>query len=219
MLSQMSRKKAIWGNQESKQPVCMCNITIAVHTLTSFYLNLLSSGICTQLLCSLGHRQSKSHRQTDYIDFSILILVNKSSCNTGNFLGKSTKKNTSQNFLTPKKSQNYWFQTPQNLKFGLAIDAGIYFKRDLWGTAVIRSLTYFLVVFSVLFLLFPEPSYSGPDEVHFFRGPALDVSKHFIYLFIYWFSKHNINYKRQGCCLRGAWLLEAPTICSWVTKI
>ena len=70
----------------------MCNLTIAVHTVTSFYLNLLSSGICTQLLCSLRHRQSKSHRQTDYIDFSILILVNKSSCNTGNFLRKSTKK-------------------------------------------------------------------------------------------------------------------------------
>ena len=185
MLSQMSRKKAIWGNQESKQPVCMCNITIAVHTVTSFYLNLLSSGICTQLLCSLRHRQSKSHKQTDYIDFSILILVNKSSCNTGNFLGKRTKKNTSQNFLTPKKSQNYWFQTPKNLKFELALDAGTYVKRDLWGTAIIRSLTYFFVEFSVLFLLFPEPSYSGPDEVHFFRGPALDVSKHFIYLFIY----------------------------------
>ena len=28
---------------------------------------------------------------------------------------------------------------------------------------------------SVLFLLFPEPSYSGPDEVKFFRGPALEV--------------------------------------------
>ena len=91
----MSRKKAIWGNQESKRPVCMCNITIAVHTITSFYLNLPSFGIHTQLLCSLRHRQSKSHRQTDYIDFSILILVNKSSCNTGNFLGKSTKKNAS----------------------------------------------------------------------------------------------------------------------------
>ena len=184
MLSQMSRKKAISGNQESKQPVCMCNITIAVHTVTSFYLNLLSSGICTQLLCSLQHRQSKSHRQTDYIDISILILVNKSSCNTGNFLGKCTKKNASQNFLTPPKSQNYWFQTPKTLKFGLALDAGIYVKRDLWGAAIIRSLTYDFLVFSVLFLLFPEPSYSGPDEVHFFRGPALDVSKHFVYLFI-----------------------------------
>ena len=85
----------------------MCNITIAVHTITSFYLNLLSSGIRTQLLCSLGHRQSKSLRQTDYIEFSIWVLGNKSSCNTGNFLGKSTKKNTSQNFLTPQKSQNY----------------------------------------------------------------------------------------------------------------
>ena len=61
----------------------------------------------------------------------------------------------------------------------------MYFKRDLPGAAFIRSLTYYFLVFSVLFLLFPEPSYSGPDEVHFFRGPALDVSKHFIYLFIY----------------------------------
>ena len=154
MLSQMSRKKAIWGNQESKQPVCMCNITIAVHTVTSFYLNLLSSGICTQLLCSLRHRQSKSHRQMDYIDFSILILVNKSSCNTGNFLGKSTKKNASQNFLTPQKSQNYWFQTPKNLKFGLALDAGIYVKRDLWGTAIVRSLTYFFLNFQFFFCYF-----------------------------------------------------------------
>lgn len=189
------------------------------HSCSCFYLNLPSFGIRTQLLCSLRHRQSKSHRQTDYIDFSIWVLGNKSSCNTGNVLGKSTKKNTSQNFLTPKKSQNYWFQTPKNLKFGLALNEGIYFKRDLWGTAVIRSLTYFCCCFSVLFLLFPEPSYSGPDEVHFFRGPALDVSKHFIYLFIYWFSKHNINYTRQGCCLKGAWLPEAPAICSWVTKI
>lgn len=154
MLSQMSRKKAIWGNQESKQPVCMCNITIAVHTVTSFYLNLLSSGICTQLLCSLRHRQSKSHRQMDYIDFSILILVNKSSCNTGNFLGKSTKKNASQNFLTPQKSQNYWFQTPKNLKFGLALDAGIYVKRDLWGTAIVRSLMYFFLNFQFFFCYF-----------------------------------------------------------------
>ena len=163
----------------------MCNLTIAVHTVTSFYLNLLSFGIRTQPLCSLRHRQSKSYRQTDYIDFSIWVLGNKSSCNTGNFLGKRTKKNTSQNFLTPKKSQNYWFQTPKNLKFGLALDTGMYFKRDLRGAAFIRSLTYYFLVFSVLFLLFPEPSYSGPDEVHFFRGPALDVSKHFIYLFIY----------------------------------
>ena len=132
----------------------MCNITIAVHIVTSFYLNLLPSGIRTQLLCSLRHRQSKSHRQTDYIDFSILILVNKSSCNTGNFLGKSTKKNASQNFLTPPKSQNYWFQTPKNLKFRLALDAGIYVKRDLWGTAIIRSLTYFFCwIFSSFFVI------------------------------------------------------------------
>ncbi|KAL9964972.1 hypothetical protein ACROYT_G028690 [Oculina patagonica] len=26
----------------------------------------------------------------------------------------------------------------------------------------------------ILFLLFPEPSYSGPDEIHFFGGPALN---------------------------------------------
>ena len=139
----MSRKKAIWGNQESKRPVCMCNITIAVHTVTSFYLNLLSSGICTQLLCSLRHRQSKSHRQTDYIEFSIWVLGDKSSYNTGYFLGKSTKKNASQNFLTSK-----------NLKFGLALDAGIYVKRDLWGTAIIRSLTYFFCwIFSSFFVI------------------------------------------------------------------
>ena len=37
-------------------------------------------------------------------------------------------------------------------------------------------LTEFSPLFSsVLFLLFPEPSYSGPDEIQFFRGPALDV--------------------------------------------
>ena len=70
----------------------MCNIAIAVHTVTSFYLNLLPSGIRTQLLCSLRHRQSKSHRQTDYIEFSIWVLGDKSSYNTGYFLGKSTKK-------------------------------------------------------------------------------------------------------------------------------
>ena len=131
----------------------MCNITIAVHTVTSFYLNLLSSGIRTQLLCSLRHRQSKSHRQTDYIEFSIWVLGDKSSYDTGYFLGKSAKRNTSQNFLTPKKSQNYWFQTPKNLKFGLALDAGIYFKRDLWGTAVIRRLTYFCCIFSSFFVI------------------------------------------------------------------
>ena len=48
-----------------------------------------------------------------------------------------------------------------------------------------KKFNVFFFEFSVLFLLFPEPSYSGPDEVHFFRGPALDVSKHFSYLFIY----------------------------------
>lgn len=101
MLSQMSRKKAIWGIPRMKM-TSVCNVSIAVHTVTSFYLNLLSFGICTQLLYSLRHRQSKSHRQMDYIEFSIWVLGDKSSCNIGYFLGKSTPKNTSQNFLTQK---------------------------------------------------------------------------------------------------------------------
>ena len=53
-------------------------------------------------------------------------------------------------------------------------------------TIIYCHLTKFLInsdhsfsSFIVLFLLFPEPSYSGPDEVHFFRGPALDVRIYF----------------------------------------
>ena len=211
MLSQMSRKKAIWGNQESKRAVCMCKITIAVHVFT-WISPLLEYAHNSFVACDTV--------SLNPIDRRTISTSLSGSWATSPAVTQATfLVNLPKKILTPKKSQNYWFQTPKNLKFGLALNEGIYFKRDLWGTAVIRSLTYFCCCFSVLFLLFPEPSYSGPDEVHFFRGPALDVSKHFIYLFIYWFSKHNINYTRQGCCLKGAWLPEAPAICSWVTKI
>ena len=38
----------------------------------------------------------------DYIKFSIWVLGDKSSFNIGYFCGKSTKQDTSQNFLTKK---------------------------------------------------------------------------------------------------------------------
>ena len=44
----------------------------------------------------------------------------------------------------------------------------MFFRRDFrWG------FTYLLFCL-VLFVVFPEPSYSGPDQVHYFRGQALD---------------------------------------------
>ncbi|KAM7444071.1 Thioredoxin-related transmembrane protein 2 [Porites harrisoni] len=44
----------------------------------------------------------------------------------------------------------------------------------LFARSDLRLGLLYLILCLVLFLLFPEPSYSGPDEVHFFRGPALD---------------------------------------------
>ncbi|XP_027043642.1 thioredoxin-related transmembrane protein 2 homolog [Pocillopora damicornis] len=44
----------------------------------------------------------------------------------------------------------------------------------LFARSDLRLGLIYLIICIVLFLLFPEPSYSGPDEVFFFRGPALD---------------------------------------------
>ncbi|XP_022791670.1 thioredoxin-related transmembrane protein 2-B-like isoform X2 [Stylophora pistillata] len=46
-------------------------------------------------------------------------------------------------------------------------------KNRKWKPDLRLGLIY-LIICLVLFLLFPEPSYSGPDEIFFFRGPALD---------------------------------------------
>ncbi|XP_068751169.1 thioredoxin-related transmembrane protein 2-A-like isoform X2 [Montipora capricornis] len=44
----------------------------------------------------------------------------------------------------------------------------------LFARSDLRLGLIYLIFCLVLFLLFPEPSYSGPDEIQFFRGPALD---------------------------------------------
>ncbi|KAK3733711.1 hypothetical protein QZH41_011246 [Actinostola sp. cb2023] len=44
----------------------------------------------------------------------------------------------------------------------------------LFSRQDIRLGILFLVISLVLFIVFPEPAYKGPDEVRFFRGPALN---------------------------------------------
>lgn len=44
----------------------------------------------------------------------------------------------------------------------------------LFARSDFRLGLIYLIFCFVLFLVFPEPSYSGPDEIQFFRGPALD---------------------------------------------
>ena len=145
MLSQMSRKKAIRGIPRMKMTTVRVQYN---HSCSYRNIFLLESPLFWNT--SLRHRQSKSHRQTDYIEFAIWVLSDKSSYNTVYFLSKSTKKNTSQNFLTPKKSQNYWFQTPKNLKFGLALDAG---RGFVTGCPYKKFNVFFCCIFSSFFVI------------------------------------------------------------------
>lgn len=52
--------------------------------------------------------------------------------------------------------------------FGKCANALLFFRQDLrWGTI-------YLLLCLILFIVFPEPIYAGPEKITFFRGQALD---------------------------------------------